>query len=307
MSFFEIDFPIQTELEARQAQYYETTVFSRNSAIYGVSVCVLIVFKLIKSHFYCTFVIIFSTSVFFGVNNFVIAKNTRRILKTGRYFRDLPRKKFLLSSLALVLLNITCCYIQMFIDNTQFYLMYSQSIIKSVMFFSLAAAVRSFGLAFRHPNEKLIRRGLLGIIQRILIFCRDIYLFSIWIPFLSDEGKHKYHVVLYVIGKIGGIIYLVYDTPNGSFIEVVKLFIINKNLLLIDAPSSKEKKNCKICDEPMDEPVILPCNHICCYKCAFGWISNHRSCLFCREPVSTPYYIDLSDGKLPFAVILFPF
>lgn len=146
-------------------------------------------------------------------------------------------------------------------------------------------------------------------------------------PYIDPDGTHKFATLLYCIGKLGGLIYLVYLTTNENMFIVWKLFRANKELLFVNAPDrsenttnednktcsssgdadDSEEYDCDICGKIMKEPVVFPCGHICCYKCAYNWTKKHKSCLTCRSEVKAPYYIDLSDGILPLSLIIFPF
>ena len=46
---------------------------------------------------------------------------------------------------------------------------------------------------------------------------------------------------------------------------------------------------CEICKSPMQNPVEMPCEHVCCMTCANGWFANHDACPLCREDVGANF------------------
>lgn len=43
---------------------------------------------------------------------------------------------------------------------------------------------------------------------------------------------------------------------------------------------------CSICHEPMDEPLVTPCNHNFHRTCLCQWLTNKVTCPVCRRPFS---------------------
>ena len=51
---------------------------------------------------------------------------------------------------------------------------------------------------------------------------------------------------------------------------------------------------CEICKSPMQKPVEMPCEHVCCMTCANGWFANHNACPICREDIGANFRIKVS-------------
>ena len=46
---------------------------------------------------------------------------------------------------------------------------------------------------------------------------------------------------------------------------------------------------CEICKSPMQKPVEMPCEHVCCMTCANGWFTDHDACPLCRKKVDANF------------------
>jgi C3HC4-type zinc finger (RING finger) protein len=42
---------------------------------------------------------------------------------------------------------------------------------------------------------------------------------------------------------------------------------------------------CNICQEVLNDPVVMKCDHIGCRKCITTWLGTKRSCPLCRKDV----------------------
>ncbi|CAB4014180.1 E3 ubiquitin- ligase rnf213-alpha-like, partial [Paramuricea clavata] len=52
---------------------------------------------------------------------------------------------------------------------------------------------------------------------------------------------------------------------------------------------------CEICKNPLQDPVEMPCEHICCMSCANDWFHEHDVCPICREEVGVDFKVEISE------------
>jgi rubrerythrin len=60
---------------------------------------------------------------------------------------------------------------------------------------------------------------------------------------------------------------------------------INKIADLTERIKSLDK-NCAICMDNLENPIMLECTHLYCGKCIFQWIKSNTNCPYCRTPIS---------------------
>ncbi|KAK1355519.1 RING finger and transmembrane domain-containing protein 2 [Heracleum sosnowskyi] len=54
---------------------------------------------------------------------------------------------------------------------------------------------------------------------------------------------------------------------------------------------------CAICQEKMDAPILLRCNHIFCEDCVSEWFERERTCPLCRAVVKSAELRSFADGS----------
>jgi len=62
---------------------------------------------------------------------------------------------------------------------------------------------------------------------------------------------------------------------------------INKINDLTERIKSLNTKDCAICMDIVENPVMLECTHLFCGKCIFKWIKDYKNCPYCRTPILT--------------------
>jgi hypothetical protein len=54
---------------------------------------------------------------------------------------------------------------------------------------------------------------------------------------------------------------------------------------LIDRVTALDQKQCSICYDNMENPIMLDCTHVYCGKCIVGWMTTGNVCPTCRNPI----------------------
>jgi hypothetical protein len=54
-------------------------------------------------------------------------------------------------------------------------------------------------------------------------------------------------------------------------------------------------RQCEICKSPLEDPVQMPCEHICCMSCANGWFNEHDVCPICRNEIGRDFKVEISQ------------
>jgi len=67
---------------------------------------------------------------------------------------------------------------------------------------------------------------------------------------------------------------------------------------LIERVSALEEKQCTICMDALENPLLLPCSHLYCAKCLIGWMQfNHNTCPTCRSKIHSRQLISIVKEK----------
>ena len=78
--------------------------------------------------------------------------------------------------------------------------------------------------------------------------------------------------------------------------ELVRLEDKLKNL--IDRVSALEEKSCAVCLDSLDNPLLLPCNHVFCTACLIPWMQhNHNTCPECRSTIELRQLVAIVKDK----------
>lgn len=52
---------------------------------------------------------------------------------------------------------------------------------------------------------------------------------------------------------------------------------------------------CEICKGSMQDPVEMPCDHVCCMNCANGSFKGHNACPVCRKEFGADFKLEISE------------
>jgi hypothetical protein len=67
---------------------------------------------------------------------------------------------------------------------------------------------------------------------------------------------------------------------------------------LIERVSALEEKSCAVCLDSLDNPLLLPCNHVFCTACLIPWMQhNHNTCPECRATIELRQLVAIVKDK----------
>jgi len=67
---------------------------------------------------------------------------------------------------------------------------------------------------------------------------------------------------------------------------------------LIERVSALEEKSCSVCLDSLDNPLLLPCNHVFCTGCLIPWMQyNHNTCPECRSTIELRQLVAIVKDK----------
>jgi len=67
---------------------------------------------------------------------------------------------------------------------------------------------------------------------------------------------------------------------------------------LIERVSALEEKSCAVCLDSLNNPLLLPCNHVFCTACLIPWMQhNHNTCPECRSTIELRQLVAIVKDK----------
>ena len=180
---------------------------------------------------------------------------------------------------------------------------YIRSLLYSTALFSFSMSLICLSIKISLLNTSNIRRGIIGIIQRIFIFLRALGVNYIWINFLKQDLKSIYPIIVYMGLKGFMMLYLFSD-----FYTSVKQYVDNGNKLLKIAKPKVCPSYCPVCfEEKYSEPIELDCSHVVCFDCLMQCAAKKALCPICRAPFHIPVQIEMYNGQIPLLFLLSAF
>ncbi|VFQ99548.1 unnamed protein product [Cuscuta campestris] len=144
------------------------------------------------------------------------------------------------------------------------------------------------------------RQGqMLTLVEYTLLLYRALLPTPVWYRFfLNKEYGSLFSSLttgLYLTFKLTTIVEKV-----QSFFTALKA--LSKKDVHYGAYATPEQVNasgdmCAICQEKMQAPILLPCNHIFCEDCVSEWFERERTCPLCRALVRAPDLQSFGDGS----------
>jgi len=131
---------------------------------------------------------------------------------------------------------------------------------------------------------------------------------SVWFYFLY-EGESNHTLACFMGGIYLSFKFTGIKDRVEVFVETLKAFMLQ------DAPYGKYatpeqvaelgENTCSICQDEMQQPITLPCNHLFCEECVSEWFEREKTCPICRSVVKTAGNHMYSDGGTSMLVQLF--
>lgn len=53
--------------------------------------------------------------------------------------------------------------------------------------------------------------------------------------------------------------------------------------------------HCAVCQSKLEEPIEMPCEHICCSSCARSWFADRNTCPICRQEVGGGFKVVINQ------------
>ncbi|KAK9831550.1 hypothetical protein WJX84_001583 [Apatococcus fuscideae] len=148
------------------------------------------------------------------------------------------------------------------------------------------------------PDEALRRRSsLLTLLEHVLLCYRLLLTSPIWVRyFLSMPGS-------FIPMSMAGFyfackMHLVYN-QMGMIFAAAGVACQSEALFGKYASSDEVMEvgnSCAICQENMEQPVKLSCNHIFCNGCILEWFERECTCPMCRAEIKPKGLTSHSDG-----------
>ena len=290
----------QSSFEQRTANIYKMDSFSTNSIMFAVSVGCFIFLIFFEDNFIYFVSISALVVVFYLIEN-DISHQIWLIYYTSELYNKNPRT-FLLRCIPTGALTIIFCYTlknYQYLKYRSFLDYYLISILVSEIILLPSSFLRAFLVGSSLISADLIRRGFFAIFQRAFLLLRIIVLSFLWIDFLKINHCNFISLFGYVLIKIGFFFMIFSDILHS-----VRFFNENKTRLFKRGSQGASNSECPICQQTPIEPIILKCNHLCCYQCIYQWTSRKPICPLCRDPIVPPYFIEMSDSHVPFSIFL---
>jgi hypothetical protein len=278
-----------------QEEIYKLDKLSRDSAIFGIGVSVLIGLRFVSMYYLGVATIAGSLTIFYMLErqvSFVI----RDIIMTGSYSNAKP--EFLIAmSLGGFFITAMVMHWEGSYEAIQFIDVLLCAVLRSIAIFSGSLGIQALLIGSKLIKPPLVRRGFFGVYSRIIVLIRSFSMAAKWGIWLSRREKlPRFSLTLYGIAKLCLFLSLSVDLGR-SFLDFKK----NGELAFQDAEKSQGNQTCMICltDSPI-EPKALRCGHVFCYSCLNSWVVMKAKsfCPSCRAELTPPIHIDLSDGSI---------
>ncbi|KAK9863930.1 hypothetical protein WJX84_002024 [Apatococcus fuscideae] len=178
----------------------------------------------------------------------------------------------------------------------------------TVLAIATDALARVMGCAFKAavlavhratPDDAFRRRSsLLTFMEHLLLCYRMMLTTPIWVRYFLYMPGHLTPVSLagmYVAFKV----HMVYR-QIGMIFAAAKVASRSEALFGKYASSDEVMEvgnSCAICQESMEQPVKLSCNHIFCNSCILEWFERECTCPMCRAVIKPKGLTSHSDGS----------
>ena len=276
--------------------------YSRSLPLFGMycGVLVLCRYYYLQHSFTVMYYIFIIT--FFVAAQYYNSSRFSNYYNTSEYTYKKP--SFLFIWFILFLLDSLFAYEQYDIITVNSYqTAYLCSLLYSTALFSLSMSIICLFIKISLFNTSNIRKGLIGIMQRLFIFIRSVGVNKIWIEFLKKDFQTMYPIIIYIGLKGFMMLYMFSD-----FFTAIKQYFDNKDKLLKRAIPEKHPKRCPVCfEEEYSEPIELDCTHVVCFNCLMQCAAKKALCPMCRTPFRIPVQIEMYNGQIPLLFLLSAF
>jgi hypothetical protein len=182
----------------------------------------------------------------------------------------------------------------------------------SVVTFSFGSAVRAAMIALRLVSFHSMRRGFFGLIQRVFIIARNLFILPVWLAYFGQSNCNSFLDIItqqktfigacYVVLKCFVQLWLLWDLGTA-----LRDYTLNPTPICSAVTTEEVNDDCPVCQDRPTNPVQLPCGHIFCYDCIARWLSTKGSCPLCRADICEPKGIEFGDGSVPWITLFSAF
>jgi len=153
------------------------------------------------------------------------------------------------------------------------------------------------------------RAQLYAAIESVSYLYRMLTPTVVWVCYiqgLAIEGEYMFSVTimgLYLSFKLAAF----YNRTRVT-ISVVRAFLLHHTMYGKKASPEQVAEmgdHCSICQEKMESPIQLRCNHIFCEDCVSQWFEREKTCPLCRSPIHAAGHRTHSDGSTSLLLQLF--
>jgi hypothetical protein len=229
-----------------------------------------------------------------------------KMLTSSSYYFVTPYFLVPLGFVALVLcaIGFVLCSLDL-VKSQEFILTFLYTTLQSLSIFLLSTATKCILVGAKIVSLKFIRRGFFGVFQRIFIILRSLFVTVRWICYFCNKWPipsiatiitqpKTTSCLIYIVMKCVLLLWLLWDIAF-----TINAYRVNSEVALKPAPPELVIEKCVVCMDIPTEPIILVCDHILCYECAFRWLSTNPTCPVCRHPIAEKKNIEFFDGAMP--------
>ncbi|OHT01781.1 hypothetical protein TRFO_31253 [Tritrichomonas foetus] len=284
--------------ETEADKYVKIMVFFATSVVIFISVNYIKNYLFISTNF--AFFLIY-----FEVDKSKSLETIHNILETSFYYTKKPENSIFHSIQQLFFAVLSFALLYNYKGESTFFICYFEAFLRSLQIFLLASSIKSFLLWSEIITQKQIRRGFLGILVRLTIAIRKIFMIPIWTNYIESIEKSKLQIFVKFAYLIISFISFGWILNDLKLAFKNYIYSISEHLKEVDP--SKIDDNCAICLSEPIEPIELPCGHIHCYDCTYKWLKTSSTCPTCRSAVYGTKLMDFADGDFPPSVLIFNF
>lgn len=124
------------------------------------------------------------------------------------------------------------------------------------------------------------------LLENISHFYRILLPFPRWISFFMEDNQGLIMSLVLCGAYIVIKVFQVFSKVRKLW-QVVRFFFKDQYYGTLVSKSELSDSQCPICQEDIEEPIMLHCKHVFCDECITSWFDRHPTCPMCRARITT--------------------
>ncbi|KAH0790935.1 RING/U-box superfamily protein [Histomonas meleagridis] len=286
--------------------------FSRTYTMFGFLVGTLAITQFVVGEYKLVIIVVVLTGTYY-FTECKLRSVMKKMATSSSYFRRIP---FNLIPYGFFTLSVAIgglfAILKFDWECDTFIKTYLYELFFSLTIFLFSTSFKCFTLGTGAITYKLTRRGFFGVCQRIFILIRGYFVMPKWIEYFNGEtfpsflsyltSNKSIYLLAYFVMKCFIQLYLLWEIGN-----TLKNYSVNAKSAFKPLNKPLTDEECVICQDIPEEPVMLTCGHVFCYKCVYRWSREHNTCPTCRAEMMKLNEIEFADGFIPNSVLFSAF